>query len=266
MKIDTHAHVFSHDCALAPDRRYDPDGEAPVDTYLRLLDAHGIDFGVIVQPSFLGTDNDYLVSALVHAAGRLRGIAVVDPSIGDGELDTLAEAGVVGIRLNLVPPCRPVDISDPHWRRLLRRIAGRGWMVEIQADGKDLGTVIGGVKDSGAPMVIDHFGRMAATESPIAGELRAALAMLRDGLPWVKLSAPYRFSADARHIAEVLLAEVGPERLLWGSDWPWTQNAAGMTYAKSLNWLEKWIPDECARRIILADTPARLFGFPGPGC
>lgn len=261
MKIDTHAHVFSRDCALAPDRRYDPDGEAPVEQYLGLLDDHGIDYGVLVQPSFLGTDNRYLIAALAHAAGRLRGIAVVDSRIGDGELDTLGDAGVVGIRLNLIPPHRPIDLADADWRRLLRRIAKRGWMVEIQADGRDLGAALEVLGDAGARTVVDHFGRVADTDSSIAGELGAVLAMARESLLWVKLSAPYRFSADARAVAEVLLAEAGPEQLLWGSDWPWTQNADGMTYAKTLNWLEDWVPDQCARRLIVGDTPARLFGF-----
>lgn len=265
MKIDTHAHVFSRDCALAPDRRYDPDGEASVEQYMGLLDSHGIDYGVLVQPSFLGTDNGYLVSALARAAGRLRGIAVVDGRIGDGDLDALAEAGVVGIRLNLIPPHRPIDLAEAPWRHLLRRIAKRGWIVEIQADCRDLGAVLEEVGNAGARAIVDHFGRVAHTDSPVAEALRGVLAMAGEGLLWVKLSAPYRFPANARAIAEVLVAEAGPERLLWGSDWPWTQNADGMTYAKTLNWLEEWVPDGPARRLILGDTPARLFGFPGHG-
>ena len=64
--------------------------------------------------------------------------------------------------------------------------------------------------------------------------------------------------------ADMLLREGGPERLLWGSDWPWTQNAAGKTYALTLEWLRRWVPDDAQRDAILGATPAALFGFAAP--
>jgi len=44
-----------------------------------------------VQPSFLGEDNSYLVNGLRLANGRLRGIAVVSPSISREDLKALVE-------------------------------------------------------------------------------------------------------------------------------------------------------------------------------
>ena len=44
------------------------------------LDANAVDCGVLVQPSFLGTDNSYLIEGIAAAGGRLRGIAVIDPA------------------------------------------------------------------------------------------------------------------------------------------------------------------------------------------
>lgn len=41
-----------------------PDYDALLDDYLALLHTRDISHGVLVQPSFLGTDNSYFVNAL----------------------------------------------------------------------------------------------------------------------------------------------------------------------------------------------------------
>ena len=77
--VDTHAHVFTRDLPM-PDQRRAPSGyDARPEDYLQQLDANGISHGVLVQPSFLGTDNSYLVDALRRYPQRLRGIAVWNP-------------------------------------------------------------------------------------------------------------------------------------------------------------------------------------------
>jgi predicted TIM-barrel fold metal-dependent hydrolase len=78
------------------------------------------------------------------------------------------------------------------------------------------------------------------------------------------LSSPYRTSPEgARVAAPILLAAYGPDRLLWGSDWPHTNTELDRTttYPKVLQSLAEWVPDAATRRKILQDTPARLFGF-----
>ncbi len=65
--IDAHAHVFSKDLSLTSGRRYSPDYDATVQAYLAHLHEHGLSHGVLVQPSFLGTDNRFLFDALAQA-------------------------------------------------------------------------------------------------------------------------------------------------------------------------------------------------------
>jgi predicted TIM-barrel fold metal-dependent hydrolase len=62
--IDSHAHVFSRDLHLIGARRYTPEYDATLGQYLEHLQTHGLSHGVLVQPSFLGTDNSYLLAAL----------------------------------------------------------------------------------------------------------------------------------------------------------------------------------------------------------
>src|SRR5919202_2830883 len=107
--VDTHTHVFKRGLPLADVRRYAPDYDATPEDYIRVLDANGVSHAVLVQPSFLGTDNSYLVDAL-RQQPRFRGIAVVPPTVSRDELRALDEAGVAGIRLNRIGlPDPPLD-------------------------------------------------------------------------------------------------------------------------------------------------------------
>ena len=259
--IDTHAHVFTAACPLAPDRRYTPAYEAPLTDYLAALDRAGVGQGVLVQPSFLGTDNGYLAEALGTAGGRLKGVAVVSPDIADRALDALGDAHVVGIRLNLIGR-DPLEVTTPAYRHLCRRVAARGWLIQVQADGRDLAVVLPTLTAVGAPLVIDHFGRPDPRLGVDDPGFRALAARASERRIWVKLSAPYRCgAADMRPHARTLLHTFGPDRLLWGSDWPWTQHEAGQSYAQTRDWLGAWVPDETARRTIETASPRRLFGF-----
>jgi predicted TIM-barrel fold metal-dependent hydrolase len=68
--------------------------------------------------------------------------------------------------------------------------------------------------------------------------------------------------ADADRFVARLLAHGGPERLVWGSDWPFLRSPRRVDYGPLLAQLVRWVPDAAQRRRILADTPAALFGFP----
>jgi len=266
--VDTHAHVFVRGLALSEGRRYAPDYDAPLRDYLKQLDAHGISHGVLVQPSFLGTDNSFLLAALREAPERLRGIAVVDPTVSSAALDGLAAGGVVGIRLNLLG--RPIpDFGEEPWRPLLRNLARLRWQVEVHREGRDLPTIVGPLLDAGLNVVVDHFGRpdpALGTEDP--GFRYLLSPAVRDTRRlWVKLSGAYRNGANgrgdaiARAAAPLLLEALGPERLLWGSDWPHTQFEREVDYGKARAALDAWVGNPEQRETILGRAPSALFRF-----
>src|SRR2546425_200566 len=74
--VDTHAHVFERGLPMPDARRYAPDEDALLGTYLHHLDTHGMAHGELVQPSFLGTDNSYLLQALRAQPQRRRAAAM----------------------------------------------------------------------------------------------------------------------------------------------------------------------------------------------
>lgn len=263
--VDSHAHVFRRDLPLALVRRHAPDYDALLVDYLALLDAHAVSHAVLVQPNFLGTDNHFLLDALRARPQRLRGVVVVEPTVSERELQTLAEGGVCGIRLNLVG-LRVPDFLRADWRALFARVRALGWHVELHCGSSELAHAAQPVIDAGCKLVIDHFGRPDPARSSADPGWDWLLRASGSGRVWVKLAAGYRNwpdqrSAAACDAAQALLSAFGPDRLVWGSDWPNTQHRESVDYASAHAALADWVPDKAARRRILVDTPAQLFQF-----
>lgn len=259
--VDGHAHIFRRGLALAPSRRYAPDYDATLPDFLARLDAHGVSHGVLVQPSFLGTDNSYLLAALAAQPERLRGIAVADPRASLDDLEALDRAGVVGIRLNLAGAPLP-DLARGPWPACLERVAALGWQVEVQRAARDLPPLVEALLGRGVAVVVDHFGLPDPRLGVDDPGFRALLALAGSRRVWLKLSGRYRNGAGVAEAAMPLVRDAfGPDRLVWGSDWPHTQFERQVTYAQALAHLETWLPDPAERAAVLMHTPARLFRF-----
>ena len=143
---------------------------------------------MLVQPSFLGTDNSHLVAALRAAAGRLRGVAVVSPDIAAADLLALAEAGVAGIRLNLIGLPLPA-LDQPAWQELLAHVNTLGWHVEVHLQASRLPAIM--------PALLCRLPRGHRPLRPPDPALGIAdpgfaylLRQADSGQVWVKLAAP----------------------------------------------------------------------------
>ena len=231
--LDSHAHVWDSTCEIIPGATYHPEYEATIDTYLGLLDRHGVERAVLVQPSFLGTDNTYLLQALAKHNDRLRGIVVLDPSTSRTRMEDLSAKGVIGLRLNMMHRTAP----DPGVvAMMLQAAVDLDWWIEVHAQGDGWAPVLAAMP-KGARLMIDHFGRATGPDCPGL----AALCELDPTRACVKLSAPYRVPApDLKVIANRLINHFGAARCLWGSDWPWTQFEGHHDYGQTREWLTAW--------------------------
>ncbi|MFT3804123.1 MAG: amidohydrolase family protein [Burkholderiaceae bacterium] len=264
--VDAHAHVFARGLPLASVVRHVPDYDASLDAYVAHLVANRVTHAVLVQPSFLGTDNTYFVDVLRRYPNRFRGVAVIDHSITDDELGALNRAGVVGMRLNLVGLPIP-DFGAQVWRALFARINALGWHVEIHREAADLQVIVASLLKQSCTLVLDHFGR----PSPVLGKrdpgFRHLLSLANTGRVWVKLSAAYRNSLvgdgteAARGVARALRDAFTPDRLVWGSDWPHTQHRGRAGFDATYAALARWLPDSDERTRVLRDSPKTLFRF-----
>lgn len=247
--------------ALVAGRHSEPARDVTVAEYLAVLDAHGVDRGVLTAPSFYGTDNSLLLAALRAARGRLRGTVILDPE-QEPALDDLDWDGIVGVRLNWIRRSSLPNAGSPGYRRLFAAARERGWHVELFLEGDKIPAVLPDLLHSGVRVVLDHFGGASPAGVQAPGFIAVRNAV-RTGNTWVKLSAPYRLGgADPRPFVDALMHDGGPGRLVWASDWPWVGHENQFSYADCLKWLTDWIDNEGAQHAILAETPASLFNFP----
>lgn len=267
--IDGHAHVFSRDLNLTPGRRYTPDYDATLAAYLEQLRQHGLSHGVLVQPSFLGTDNQYLLDALRKAPEQLRGVAVVEMDISRAELQQMDEQGVVGIRLNLMGKPLP-DFTEAGWKRLLGEVAALGWHVELHRGVEDIPALVLGLIPFGCNIVVDHFGRPDASMGVDDPAFQGLLACGASGQVWIKVSAIYRLGDSAGQNTEfaraalpLLIKGFGANRLVWGSDWPHTQHESDISFGSVMQQLQDLHCSAATRRALLVDAPKVLFDFAG---
>lgn len=269
--FDCHVHVIDplrHPFAAGLERLPEPESWASADALGATLAAEDMAGALIVQPSCYKTDNRALLAALEASAGRDRGIAAVALDADEAELDALQQAGVVGVRLNLVNFSFE-DIAGELLPVLLSRLARRGWWAEIQCRAPELPRIAPALEASGVRILFDHVGYpdvALGLEEP--GFLRV-LDFGRSGQAAIKLSGAFRMSreafphADLDPFAAAVLAAFGPDRCVWGSDWPFLWMAPRPRYRDTLATLERWVPDPATRRRVLHDAPAALFGFGG---
>lgn len=260
-RVDTHAHIYHSGMPLAGDAWHQPAGEARLEDYLACLDRAGIDRAVLAAASLFGTNNTYALAATA-AEPRLRTTLIVDPDTDTALLRDMAAAGAVGVRLQWRSTPEPLDLDSPVWRRFLRRVADLGWHVQLHDNGWRLPGAIERIEASGAPLVIDHFGRPDQTKGVSCPGFQAVLRAVERGNTWVKLSGDFRVGPDAmvRELADALLRHAGPERLFWGSDWPFAAFESEVTYARTVARFEELVPDEAVRGSIHQAAGRFYFG------
>lgn len=262
--VDTHAHVIGlpPDYPFVETRSYTPP-EAPASAYLAMLDNTGMTYGVLIQVSVHGTDNRLMVKTLQANRKRLRGIAVIPLGLPERELAELKDAGVVGLRLNVLYG-GGVGLDDlERYGALCREM---GWHLQFLLDARELPPIAKRLDALPVPIVIDHMGHFPADTGVDSEGFQTLLALVRDG-GWVKLSGAFRSTVQAHPYRDTIpyaqaLAAAAPDRCVWGSDWPHVANWNYMpNVGELLDVLADWVPDETARNKVLVSNPHRLYGF-----
>lgn len=277
--VDTHVHVFDPRYPFAPGRSYTP-GPAPLTHLLEARSRLGVERLVLVQPSVYGSDNAALLDALTTLGPeRARGVAVVNDDVTGSQLGALADAGIVGLRLNVQ--------SDPRGRgplrgplsRLMEQAAPAGLFVQVFASYRRLAEVADVIAASPVPVVLDHFGGIKADSAGLEG-VEDVTALLRKTHVWVKLSGAYRCTTDPSPTAALADAvdaylAAAPDRLVWATDWPHTGGGAeragrspqaiepfrAINDHAELQALLRLIATPDQIRNVLVDNPARLCRF-----
>jgi len=258
--VDAHAHIYKRDMPQPGTAWHKPPADATCKNYLATLDKAGVLFGVLAAASTFGDYNDYQLEATRNNK-RLRTTIIVGPDTDPYVLREMDESGAVGIRFQFRNVTSPPDLTSFEYRRLLRRVADLGWHVHLHDDGNRLPHYIDALLAAGPRLVIDHLARPSLDHDIKSESFRAVLRAVERGNTWVKISASFRLAPPsyAASVFPVLLKEAGPERLMWGSDWPFAAFEDSVTYDSVLGDYYRYVPDPDMRHAI--DRTALAFYF-----
>lgn len=263
---DAHAHVLPGDpqrYPLVAQRSYMPVA-CPEDSYLAMLDALGMQRGVLVQISVYGTDNRYMLDVLRRHPDRLRGIAVVAPDISGRELAAMHDAGVRGVRLNVV---FGGGVGLDALEVLANKIGPLGWHLQLALHAQQLPELMPRLTKLAVPVVVDHMAHMPPNAGTHDKAFQAFRHLLTDYGWWTKISGAYRLSQQPSPYADVMplareIVEIASDRVVWGSDWPHVAVSPMPDTGVLRNLVAQWIPDASTRHKVLVSNPERLYGFP----
>jgi 2-pyrone-4,6-dicarboxylate lactonase len=265
---DAHCHVFGPAARFpyAPNRRYTPE-DAPKET-LAALHAHlGVARVVIVQASAHGNDNRAMLDAIASNPAAIRGVAIVDGSETEADLEALHRGGVRGVRFNFVRHLGGAPDPDL-FRRVLGRIKPLGWHVVLHIDAADIVPLSEMIRGLPLPFVIDHMGRVDSSLGVEQPAFRALLDLAGMERCWIKVSGSERISSkpyDAAIPFAGALVRAAPQRVLWGTDFPHPNLAEPADEADLVDLIPRFAETETAQQLLLVENPARLYGFAGEG-
>ncbi len=271
--IDAHVHVWTSDTNRYPLKPGFPKEKmrAPSFTPEELF-THtrpcGVAKVVLIQMSYYGYDNSYMLDMMRKYEGIFSGVAVIDRDDRPREkMLKLARQGVRGFRIGAgrLPADRWLDGdgmaamwkcgSDEHLA--MCPLINPQYLPAV-------GRMCRRFPDT--PVVIDHFARIGIDGQFREADLKNLCGLAKHKNVHVKVSA---FSAlgkkespylDLAPMIRRVLDAFGPERLMWATDGPW-QMMGGHKYKDSIDLIRlrlDFLTDE-DRQWILRKTAERVF-------
>ena len=263
--VDTAIHIYHAGVPAVPGGPPVP-GDFPESAYRAVQRRLGFERVVVVQPNAYQDDNRVTVNALKALGPGARGVGVVKPGVADAEIERLTKAGIVGQRIFQMQ-WGAVGFDRMH--EVMARVHPFGWFASIQLDGRELPLWEQTIRKLPGKFIIDHIGKFLEPVPPEHEAFKALLRLVDTGRCWVRLAAAYETSKtgapayeDVSRLARALVKHA-PERMVWASNWPHPSAPKDKVPddADLLDLLLDWAPEEAARRKILVNNPAELYGF-----
>ena len=234
MIVDTHVHVWEIDPPkypvgpTAPSWNSYPDEPGTADELLSEMDAHGVDWTVLVQTSWSTWDNGYIADSVERFPDRFIGHGLIDPEDPNNAEQVrywIKERGLVGFRFHpMYYPDEKILLTQQN-RPMWEEISALAAIIQfhLRAEFADQVAVIA-ERYPHLRLILDHMGY------PEVGGAEAAfqpiVELARYDNVYLKLSDvagrsqqafPY---ADVHPFIEKLLSVFGAERTVWGTGYP----------------------------------------------
>ena len=238
--IDPHVHVWVNDPAYpwAPDNARPPAEDAAVEQLLEKMAANGVSKTVLVQVIHYKWDNAYAGDCLKRYPETFEGVCRVDPQSPQAADDLsrwVEDYGFRGVRLS--PGNGPEGdwFTAPALGALWDRARDLNVPVCILAHLERLPDLEKWVREyDGVKVCVDH---MAWPPVDRPESLPMLLSLAQHPQVYVKISGTWAVSKqaypypDTHDAVRRIYDAFGPERLMWGTDWPLVEGKCGYTGA-----------------------------------
>jgi len=212
-------------------------GGGSVELLNQTMDEVGVDKAVIVQPIYYLFDNRYVADCLRRFPGRFAAIGLVDPKAPDAvaRMEKLVrEDGFGGLRIHSSRLDHPSEWAAPDQDPLWRRSEELGTCFIVHGPAANLPhlePIIGRFPE--VPVVLDHIGGAPTDEEPPFPLLSHVLDLARFPKVYVKLTPQAHKSelpfphADTFPAFRRIYDAFGPQRLMWGTNFPGVMKGVG---------------------------------------
>jgi predicted TIM-barrel fold metal-dependent hydrolase len=274
--IDAHIHVWTSDTARYPlaagfkKENIQPPSFTPEELF-KHTKAAGVGRINLIQISFYGFDNSYMLDTIAKYPDVFRGTAVINPLGKDParEMDELAKRGVRAFRIH-------PKLSDQPSATWLRPEGYRKMFAAGARNQQALSCLIGPdalpelermcLEYPDTPVIIDHLARIGADGVIRAADVARLCGMARHKNIYVKVGAFYALGkkqppyTDLSPLIRQVVAAFGPRRCMWESDSPF-QVQGEHTYRASLDLVQRHLDFLSAedKQWLLGKTAERVF-------
>lgn len=226
---------------------------------------------MLIQMSFYGYDNSYMLDSMRAHPGMFSGIAIVDSSTPEPEsaMRKLAKAGVRGFRIQ--PGASLRTWLDTAGMQAMWKCGAQEQLAMCPLLSPDALASVDSMcaRYPETPVVIDHLARIGVNGQIRDGDIRLLCALAKHRKVSVKVSAFYALGRkqppylDLASFIRRVFEDFGSHRLMWGSDSPF-QVQGSHTYAASAALVEEGLPFASSedKSWILEKTAESLFFAP----
>lgn len=259
--VDTHCHAT-------------PIWYEPVESLIYQMDRNGVEKAVLVQIQGY-FDNEYQFECEKRYPGRLVSVVIVDTRRADApqQLEQLAKRGARGVRL-LADARSPGGDPLAIWRKvdeLGLPVSCAGTREQFASD--DFVQVIESLPT--LPVIIEHLGSIKAWDGPSTYQSRERIfSLARYSNVYMKIhglgefctrnlpvTSPFPYDPAGLPLLHQAYDAFGPERLMWGSDYPPVSQREGYANALRFTLAEFASKPEAERALIFGGVAAKLYGL-----
>ncbi len=277
MIIDAHVHIWraTADYPKPNATIVSPFSDVPIELLADYMAEYGIDRAVLIQPLFPGFDNSYVADCAAANPQKYAAVCVVDTSQPDAadRLDYwVTERGCRGLRLRPNMPDEAGVFGSPQTYPVWARAAALGVVINIVARPQHIDSIRHmAERFPSVSIIIDHMAHPHIQDGIHSPEFQALLDLAALPNVHIKPTGYYYFSgerypyADCWDFFRAVYGRFGPERLIWGSDFPHVLLKTG--YRRSLYMHERVFPDLDLKgfRLMAGENARRLYWGDGTG-